>query len=390
MRSSPARKNSLLIVARSARPLAAMARAAGFEVHAIDLFGDQDTRLAARYTTALTPTRQFDFKAAELLGAIAAHQSLHGPMPVVCGSAFERAPTLLANIARHYHVIACDAEVYRRLWDLPALFASLRRTAGIATPATSWHAPAVARGWLCKRVGGTGGYHVAAVSAATRARHTHYFQQRVDGASCSALFIANGRDCRYYGCAEHLRWHAASSYRYEGARRLLHVPAKLRASLELIGAVLTARLALRGCFGIDFLRREDDRPVLVDINPRPTASLELWPARQRMFSAHLAACTDQTLLYSSPQATTERAHLVLYADAPWQVPDGLDWSPWIVDRPCAGTFIARGAPLCTLLGVGASSAELAANLQRRYQTLRTRIGAPAQALLPATIDIRTR
>lgn len=390
VRSSPARRNSLLVVARSARPLAEMARAAGFEVHAIDLFGDEDTRRAARYTTALTPTRQFDFKAGELLGAIAAQQSLHGPMPIVCGSAFERAPAMLASIASHYRVLACDAEVYRRLWDLPALFARLRRTAGIATPATTWHAPAAPRGWLCKQVGGSGGYHVADASSRTRARRSHYFQQRVEGASCSALFIANGRECRYYGCAEHLRWHGGASFRYEGARRLLQVSARLRASLEQIGALLTARLALRGCFGIDFLYRDDDRPILLDINPRPTASLELWPERQRMFSAHLAACTDQTLLYSSPQATTQRAHLVLYADAPWQVHEGLDWPAWTADRPCAGTFIPRGAPLCTVLGEGATNTALEHNLLRRYQALRTRIGAGAQALLPASINIRTR
>ena len=390
VRSSPARKNSLLVVARSARPLAEMARAAGFEVHAIDLFGDEDTRRAARYTTALTPTRQFDFKAGELLGAIAAHQAFHGPMPIVCGSAFERAPALLASLARHYRVLGCDAEVYRRLLDLPTLFASLRRTAGIATPTTTWHAPVVTRGWLCKQVGGSGGYHVADVSAGTRARRGHYFQQRMYGASCSALFIANGRECRYYGCAEHLRWHAGASFRYEGARRLLQVPAKLRASLEQIGALLTTRLALRGCFGIDFLCCEDHRPVLLDINPRPTASLELWPERPRMFSAHVAACTDQTLLYSSPQVATQRAHLVLYADAPWQVHAGLDWPAWIADRPCAGTFIPRGAPLCTLLGEGATSTALERNLLRRYQALRTLFGAPAQALLPATINIRTR
>ncbi len=365
-----------------------MAREAGFEAHVIDLFGDQDTRFAARTTTALTPNRYFDFNAGELLGAIAGQQCLNGPMPIVCGSAFERAPAPLAAMARHYRVLGCEAEVYRRLLDLPALFETLRREEGIDTPITSWQAPTRPGDWLRKRIGGSGGDHIEQAQAARCASREYYFQKRAWGASRSALFIANGRECRYYGCAEHLRWHGSASFRYEGARRLLNVPASLRAGLERIGAILTARLALRGCFGIDFLWREDARLTLLDINPRPTATLELWPERHRMFSAHLAACTEETLLYSSPQADTQRAHLILYADAPWRVADGLAWPAWIADQPRAGTPMPRGAPLCTLQGEGATPAALEDNLLQRYRSLRTLIGEHAQAVLPASLSIR--
>lgn len=365
-----------------------MAREAGYEAHAIDLFGDEDTRAAARATTALTPNRHFDFCAEELLGAIAAQQALRGPMPVICGSAFECAPAPLDELARHYQLLGCTAEVYRRLRVLPDLFDALRRD-GIATPRTHWHAPARAQGWLRKRVGGSGGYHVAPAQGVARVSRGHYFQQRAGGTSRSALFIANGRECRFYGCAEHLRWHTNPGFRYEGARRVVRVPVGLRHRLERIGAILTARLGLRGCFGIDFLLHHDSEPVLVDINPRPTATLELYPERHRMFAAHLAACTDQTLLYSSPQDSTHRAHLVLYADAPWHVIKGLLWPDWIADRPPAGTVIPRGAPLCTLQAEGATRSALEHTLRQRYHVLRARLGASAQSVLPTTINIRT-
>ncbi len=366
-----------------------MAREAGHVPHAIDLFGDDDTRAAARTTTALPPNRHFDFDAGQLFGAVSSYQALHGPLPVVCGSAFERAPAALAALARHFTVLGCDAEVYRRLLDLPALFATLRREHGIATPDTRWHAPRAARGWLRKQLGGSGGGHVAALYAPLPASATHYFQQRLTGVSRSALFIGNGHQARYYGCAEHLRWHGRASFRYEGAWRLPAAPASLVRKLEHIGAVLAARLHLRGCFGIDFLWREQREPVLLDINPRPTATLELWPERQRMFDAHLAACTDRTLLYSSPQVTHQRAHLVLYADAPWRVRKAMRWPPWIADRPAAGALIPRGAPLCTVQGEAATQTALVAQLRQRYAELRTLLGATAQAVLPATIDIRS-
>lgn len=76
------------------------------------------------------------------------------------------------------------------------------------------------------------------------------------------------------GCAAHLRWHGAASYRYEGARTCAPPLAALRARLRDIGTILTRRLALRGCFGFDFLWQGEDRVALVDINPRPPATLD--------------------------------------------------------------------------------------------------------------------
>jgi predicted ATP-grasp superfamily ATP-dependent carboligase len=365
-----------------------MAREAGWVADVIDLFGDEDTRCAARTTTALTPNRYFDFDGGTLFGAMAAHQCLSGPAMVVVGSAFERAPAVLARLAQHYRVLGCDAEVYHRLRDLPALFDLLRRREGISSPTTQWSPPPVGAGWLKKQVGGSGGYHVTALTDTAQRALGSYFQQRHSGHSRSALFIANGRECRYYGCAEHLRWHTRAGFRYEGARRLSQVSAQARAALERIGAVLTARLGLRGCFGIDFLASEGRAPVLLDINPRPTATLELWPDRDRMFDAHIAACTDQTLLYSSPQVTSHRAHLVLYADAAWTVTEQLAWPSWVADRPCRGTFIARGAPLCTVQGDAADDDALLTQLAQRYDALRDLLGAAAQAVLAPTINIR--
>ncbi|MBK6660395.1 MAG: ATP-grasp domain-containing protein [Proteobacteria bacterium] len=376
-----------MIVARTARPLVEMAREAGYVPHAIDLFGDDDTRAAACSTTVLEPDRHFDFDGRQLLGAVAAYQALQGPLPVVCGSAFERAPGVLAKLARHVTVLGCDDYAYRRLLNPPALFASLRR-AGIATPATRWQAPRCVQGWLSKQAGGSGGAHVSELEADGKRGIASYYQRHVEGASRSALFIGNGREARLQGCAEHLRWHRQSRFRYEGARRLDEVPGELRRQLDHIGAVLAATLRLRGCFGIDFLWREGHAPLLVDINPRPTATLELWPERQRMFSAHLAACTDQTLLYSSREDSCQRAHLVLYAECDWRVPRAVAWPEWIADRPPAGSLIMQGAPLCTVRAEAATHAALAQLLRKRYADLRELLDSPARAPLPASIDIR--
>ena len=385
----PTSANKLLIVARTARPLAQAARAAGYEPWVIDLFGDEDTRAVARHTIVLQPNALFDFNAGELLGAIAAVQALNGPMPIVCGSAFERSCAALATMARHYRVLGCSAETYRQLRDLPILFDELRVAHGITAPATTWRPPPDPQGWLRKSVGGSGGYHVQPAAAHTRPSTRHYFQRHVAGDSCSALFIANGQDCRLLGCAAHLRWHGAAGYRYEGARTCAPPVAALRARLRDIGTILTRRLALRGSFGFDFLWQGEDRVVLVDINPRPPATLELWPDRARLFAAHVAACSTGTLLYSRPQTPIRYAHLILYADAPWLVAADIRWPSWVRDRPCSGTAIACAEPLCTITAHGRTTRDLADELTRRYGHLRQLLGAGLQRALPATINIRT-
>ncbi len=385
----PTSANKLLIVARTARSLAQAARAAGYEPWVIDLFGDEDTRAVARHTIALTPNALFDFNPGELFGAIAAVQTLAGPMAIVCGSAFERSCAVLAKMARHYRVLGCSAETYRQLHDLPALFDELRAEYGVTVPATTWCSPRDPQGWLRKSVGGSGGYHVQPAATHPRPNKRHYFQRQVAGDSRSALFIANGQDCQLVGCAAHLRWHGAASYRYEGARTCASPLAALRARLCDIGTILTRRLALRGCFGFDFLWQGEDRVVLVDINPRPPATLDLWPERARLFAAHVAACDVGTLLYSRPQTTIRYAHLILYADAPCRVAADIRWPPWVFDRPCSGTVIARATPVCTLTAHGRTRCDLDDELTRRYGHLRQVLSPSMQRALPATLNIRT-
>ena len=382
------KSNRLLIVARAGRALAQAAREAGLVPLVIDLCGDIDTRMLAHVAVTLMPSARFDFNAAELEGAIAAMQTFNGPLPIVYGSGFEGAPAVLAKLSRHYRMLGCDASVHRRLLDPPALFKILRRDLGIAVPPTTWQAPRKRDAWLVKRAGASGGGHVRLAVAGERGLARRYFQRRIMARSQSALLLANGEDVRLLGITEHLRWHEHATFRYEGARTVANPPAALVATVTRIAQQLTRALALRGLFGIDFLHADDGRVWLVDINARPTATLDLWPERGRMLRAHVAACTAGTLLYSSPQHRDSHAHLVLYADANWPVPSDIRWPSWTADRPRAATTIAHGAPLCTLYAAAATPQALAEVLARRYQALRRRLGAAAAAVLPAAISIR--
>lgn len=373
------------MLGRTARVLAEVAREAGHAPWVIDLFGDADTRACAAGLVTLDPTRTYGFRQRDLLSAIGAMQRRAGPMPVVPGSAFEATPATLARIAARWPTLACDARVYQALLDPPGLWRVLRREHGIATPDSRWTPPRTPRGWLLKRAGGSGGDHLRPASRAAGAHD--YYQRLLGGQSLSASFLSAGTRCRLVGIAAHLRWHPRDGYRYEGARALARPPRALQSATLRIGMALTVRLGLRGLWGFDFLLDINGEVTLVDVNPRPPATLELWSDRAAVFDAHVAACASGTLLYIKPRRATERAHLVLYADAPWRASANIRWPAWVADRPASGVDVPRGAPLCTLQADGRDEHELAARLTRRYARLRRMLGL--ELVLPSEIRIRS-
>ena len=165
--------------------------------------------------------------------------------------------------------------------------------------------------------------------------------------SLSATYLANAKRCELCAVFEHLRWHLKQldSYRYEGAQCLAtHTPGLLEQA-HAIGGAVAREFGLRGCFSLDFIYSHAGALYLVDINPRPPATLDLLADRGQIFAAHLAAGGCGELLYSRPRARAASAQIVLYAEQPWRVASDMRWPVWTADRPAAGTFIARDAPL---------------------------------------------
>lgn len=380
-------RRHVLVVARSGRLLAAAARAAGCTVHVIDQFGDDDTRALAASVTCVRPAPELRFDPPTLLCAIDGVMRRERPCGIVLGAGFEDAAGLVAEIEARHPLLGCTARSLAVLADRPRALAHLARRSGAAVPATRREPPRRMHGWLAKRDGACGGMHIrpAAECARDAAR---YYQREVRGPSLSALYVAGREECVLVGMARHLRWHpqAPAPWRYEGAVAI--APGRLAHAVSALGRDIARTFALRGCFGVDFVRDAGGRCVVVDINPRPTATLELCARMGQVFAAHLAACTDGTLLYSRPPSRLQRGHLLLYAERRWRVPRRLCWPAWIADRPSGGQLIEAGAPLCTLRAAAYSRHALGMALAQRWRALERLLGGVGRAPLPATLCLR--
>lgn len=341
----------VLVVAVSARMLAELAVADEHEVIALDRFGDVDLRAVATVTTAAGNDALV--RRAERVDADA----------VVYGAGFENRPDLVARLAAGRELLGTPPELLTAARDPWALDAAVRaagaRVPETRAPAQAPHDPG-AGVWLRKPRAGGGGRGVRRW-AGGRLRPAEILQRHANGLSCSAVAIADGHDATVLGVTEQLH---DGRYRWTGNVSPPRLPAseriELAARLDGVCGAVAERFGVRGAFGVDAIW-DGRRLWVLEVNPRPTASLELFA--DGAFAAHVRGARGVSLPTPDVSRTGRcaKVKLVLYADRELRAPDPAWWPAGLVsDIPCRDQPIARGAPVCTLVSASAGPDELAA------------------------------
>jgi predicted ATP-grasp superfamily ATP-dependent carboligase len=371
-RNSPREGSSLLIASVSGRALAEAARRAGFTPLVADFFADADTQDAAHACRKLTGLAR-GFRWRTLYPALSALAEL-APSPViglVYGAGFEDRPELLRLIARRWPLLGTGASAVARLKSPEDFFATLNRL-GIAHPPTQSKPPARGGKWLIKKRGGAGGSHIVP-SRLAKAKANTYFQERVAGRAVSALFAANGGEARVLGFSE--QWTSplpSRRWRYGGAV----CPANLSPSLARKMTATVKKLAraypIKGLASADFLLR-NDVPLLLEINPRPGATLDIFDrGRRKLLSLHIEAVREGKLPSRALDLQDAMASAIVYAARRAQAPADGVWPAWVADRPQPSEWIDKSRPICTVsarAGTVAGARRLAESRRRKILQL---------------------
>ncbi len=341
----------VLVVAVSARMLAQLAVADGYDVIALDRFGDADLRALAPGATA--PTN-------DGLAALAADIEATA---VVYGAGLENRPDLVRELADGRELLGTPAELLEAVRD-PWAVGAAARAAGARAPQTRapGDLPERAGGrevWVRKPRHGGGGHGVRGWTGGLL-RHTEVVQRRIDGLSCSAVAIADARSAVVLGLTEQL--HLPRSFRWMGNVTPPRLPesehAELEGQLREVCTEVAARFGVRGAFGVDAIW--DGRHAWVlEVNPRPSASLELFGPGS--FEAHVRGARGLGLPVSGipPAQSCAAVKLVLFADRTVCTPEPGWWPAGLVrDIPRARETIERGAPVCTLVTASPDVPEL--------------------------------
>jgi uncharacterized protein len=358
---------SVVIVAASARALAASARRAGYLPLVADCCGDVDTLAYAEQFVQLPEHgNNFDrppFTSHDLLMALAGLAQHELPIGLVYGSGFEAQPELLDVLAARFPLLGNDAKTVGLLKD-PLCFAKLCAICRVQHPEISLDRPRAGGDWLCKRRGGSGGTHVRPFAECMNASPLLYFQRRMVGKPISVLFVAAGGRFEIIGFS--VQWQAPCPqhpYRFGGAA----TPAGLRRSqermLEDVIQRLLQHLPLRGLNSADFLVTDQEH-TLLEINPRPGATLDIFEPESNLFDRHVAACLGILSGLASP-AGGARAAAIVYAAQEIRALTFRAWPDWTADQQRFGSRVAAGAPLCTVVAAADSSAAARRRVEER-------------------------
>jgi predicted ATP-grasp superfamily ATP-dependent carboligase len=351
--------------------LADLAMRAGQPVAAFDLFGDLDLRRGDARVVALPG------------GSLTALVDAAVQVPargVVYGASFENHPALVARLAERHPLLGNGPRTLRAVRD-PQRLGSTLRDAGLMYPRTFAEAPDDRSGrWLRKPLRGGGGTRVRAWRGGALPAGA-VAQQRIDGVACSAAAVGDGVDAVVLGLTEQLvgrRAFGVRGYRWCGNVVPPRLPTGEREALlgqaRAICSCLAGAFALRGLFGVDVVW-DGERAWTIEVNPRPTASLEAVEAAYGLavFDAHLRACAGEL-----PRIASDRAgaacKAVLFATEDVVIGDSVRWLECGVrDVPHPGERIAAGHPICTLVAVAETPQDALNELEEQAARLRAEL-----------------
>jgi uncharacterized protein len=351
--------------------LADLAMRDGQRVVAFDLFGDLDLRRSGGRVVALP--------GGSLTALVDAAVEVQAG-GVVYGASFENHPALVARLGGRHALLGNAPQTLRAVRD-PRRLAAALRDAGLMYPRTLAAAPDERSGrWLRKPLRGGGGTRVHAWRGGALPAGT-VVQERIDGVACSAAAVGDGVGAVVLGLTEQLvgrRAFGVRGYRWCGNVVPPRLPAgerdALLADARAICSCLAGAFALRGLFGVDFIW-DGERPWTLEVNPRPTASLEAIEAAHDVgvFAAHLQACAGE-LPRGEMEGGGAAGKAVLFATDDVVIGDSRRWlQRGVRDVPHPGERIAAGHPICTVVAEGATPEDALARLEEEAARLRAEL-----------------
>ena len=355
---------------------------AGYRVVAIDAFSDAQTvALADKAFVVKYDSVGFDTK--ELLQTLEALNNeylddecvrLSQFVGVVYGSGFEAQPDLLEKVAALIPIIGNSPITLAAVKDLHLFFSALQKL-NVKYPETLEQMPANVdlNGYVRKFSGGSGGMHIqSAMAVSGQALDRHYFQRKLAGVPVSLLFIANGKDVEIVGFNE--QWVSASAqllYRYGGAvshavlsdtvqQQLLEAARRLTREFDLLGLNSLDAIVHNTEASTDAATKIEQVYVL-EINPRLSATFDLYDNSGVLFERHVQACVDRRLANVHElqnDVAGSKAHAVVYADVDIMLEPKVVWPGWVTDTPgllSSPLKIVAGAPVCSVLACAANA-----------------------------------
>lgn len=376
---------TIAIVGASVRAAVFSALRAGFAPIGMDRFADWDLRLRA--VAARVDRYPEGFEA-----ALAGHR--FGAWMYTGG--LENHPDLVDRLASKVPLWGTPGSALREVRD-PFQWGRAFVAAEIPCPVPRSRPEGLPDdgSWLIKPLRGSGGAGIRPWRGGdTLPRHDSsrewYFQPRIAGTSCSAVFLGANGQAHYLGATRQLvgeGWNGAPEFAYGGSIGPWELSRQTEAQWRRIGDCLVRRFSLLGLFGVDGIF-DGETVWPIEVNPRYPASVEVLERAMgfRAIQLHAAVFCGKTLPeVAKPVSGRCVGKAILYAPADLVVPKPFgDWArrqaePWpfpdLADIPDVGVPFRKGEPVATVFAEAAHESAVRDALIARLEEAKRFLGA---------------
>ena len=377
---------NLLVIGASARAFAASACRLGIKVNAIDLFGDQDLREVCGRVVQV-PANQYP-------NGLPAIATTFPESPVVYTGGLENHIKVLRRLSSARTLIGNVPEAVEKVRD-PAFVQELAHKNGCSYPATFFSSSGLPKDgtYLRKPIASVGGAGITPWGGfgGKPCASGELWQEFVAGTPMSVSLLVSPEGIEVLSVYRQLigrGWCRAKQFSFCGAVELSNAGLQkdTHARLFQFASAVVEEANLTGLIGIDFVMPRKitgnsiGKPTILEVNPRPTATMELTERRTGRSQAglHLSANgfpLPAKSLVSSSGRDVCWGKAIVFAEKPLYVSTSFDhhltsWAsfiedhslgwPMITDRPCCGSVIQTGHPILTIF----ASAQTPGNVLR--------------------------
>jgi len=332
---------------------------AGFDVRALDFFGDLDTKAAclgislSERGVSFPPGPQDYWKAA--------HDTVGDA--IVYTAPLENHPSLIERFSKKMLIRGNESSVLKNVRN-PRVLQDFCAKEGMAFPKTYFGRPATApqRGLLLKPKKSGGGKDILRYNGIFPPGYC--VQEFVPGIPCSVTFIGNGLEASVIAVTRQYigeKWLGASGFSWCGNMVPHDLSEWQKDRLCRIVQKFTERFRLVGCVGMDFILADDI--YVLEINPRLCGSMDAVEKAFdiNLFDLHMKACAGDMRGDFSQKRYSAKA--IIYAEKSLVGRNTETLLGTAVrDIPRPNQRIGEGEPLCSVVVEGSTEEGCTRNL----------------------------
>ncbi|NIR87548.1 ATP-grasp domain-containing protein [Candidatus Bathyarchaeota archaeon] len=376
---------NVLVIGIDVVSLASSARKAGYQVYAVDYFGDQDLKDLCHKTRSIIKQR-----AGETCGQLNINFSLEALIQLtkdllksseidvtLLSSGLEDSPEVLFELNDLVPILGNPPDVIQKVRNKTKFFWELERL-GIPHPETATAENFEEAKEKSKDIGfpvvvkPSRGFGGAGVREARNAKELKQafrdaalfdnkvlIQEHVSGTPASASLISSTDKAVVLTLNEQLLGIREVGQRepfgYCGNVVPLAVTAAITDACKSVVEKVVLHFGLVGSNGVDLVISEEGVPYVMEVNPRFQGTLECVERvlRTNIVRAHVEACVQGILPTIVKKTSIFCVRLILFAPQRSITPD-LNTFEGVRDIPLPGTIVEEGEPLCSVVMEGTS------------------------------------